>query len=332
MNPVSKICPVTDAEVAYLVREGTVGALAEDIMRSVATPVADEPNATRRAAQHGGARPLRLRKRLLIGVPVAAALAVGGLIATSIGAPGQHLGPVSVGPPKAQAAALEFTRHGGYIDVIVRNPVADPKRYRAEFAKYHLNIGLTLVPASPSIVGTLVAETLSADAGPLTPITALGRCFTGGSGDVCPVGVRVPVSFHGSATLVFGRAARPGEVYETTGEATARGESMYGLHFEGKTVTAVLAMLAGRGITVPSWRVERAAGCYTEARRSVPAKWLVYGAVPFAPAKVLLWAAPALPVPNCTPSPAAPAPSPSAGWPKPWASPAAPSASPTAGA
>jgi hypothetical protein len=331
MNPITKICPVSDAEAAHLVRGSTMGALADDIVSS-ALPFADAPAGTGSVAGHPGRRPRRLRRRLLIGVPVAAGLAVAGLIATSVGAPGQHLGPVSVGPPKAQAAVLKFTTSCGYIRVIVRNPLADPKRYRAEFAKYHLNIGLTLVPASPSIVGTLVAESLSADASQLTPITAQGRCFAAGGG-VCPVGVLVPVHFRGSATLVFGRAARPGEQYESAGSATAPGEAMHGLHFQGKTVATVLAMLARRGITVATWRVQRSADCYTEARHSVPGTWLVYEAVPWAPGQVMLSAAKTLPVPACAPSPGGPTPSMSPGAPTRSMSPGAPTPakSPTAG-
>ncbi|HSR87123.1 MAG TPA: hypothetical protein VLM11_23315 [Streptosporangiaceae bacterium] len=314
MNPITQICPVSDTEAAHLVRSVTMDGLAEDIIRSAATSPADMPPADARSVTGSGTglrgawRP-RLRRRLLIGVPVAAALAVTGLIATSVGAPGQHLGPVSVGPPKAQAAALEFIRHGRYIEVIVRNPVADPKRYRAEFAVYHLNISLTMVPASPSSVGTLVAEGLSAGASDLKPITARGRCFTRAEGDACPVGVEVPVDFRGSATIVFGRAARPGEHYDAAGDPTARGEAMHGLPFQGKTVAAVLAMLARRGVTVAFWRVQLPAACYTEELRSVPGDWLVYQAVPFAPGEVVLWAAKALPVPACTPTPGAPTPS-----------------------
>jgi hypothetical protein len=326
MNPITQISPVSDAEAANLVRGSTMGVLAEDIMDCPAAPYGGAPGADLGTTSRRGAQPRqRLRRRLLIGVPVAAALGVASLIITSIGAPGQHLGPVSVGPQKAQAAALEFTRHGGYIEVIVRNPVADPKRYRAEFARYHLNIGLTLVPASPSIAGTLVAETLSAGTSQLKPITARGRCFTGGGGEICPVGVRVPVAFRGSATLVFGRAARPGEQYESAGEVSAPGEAMHGLRFEGKTVAAVLAMLARRGITVPSWRVERTTGCYTDVRRSVPGNWLVYQAVPWAPGEVLLWAAKTLPVRTCAPTPGTPVPSasPTGGMPIPSASSAA---------
>jgi hypothetical protein len=316
MNPINQISPVTDAEAARLVRPDTLAALADDITSAGAAPLADGPSASQPVVSHGAVRhgsgPSRLRKRLLIGVPVAAALAVAGLIATSLGAPGQHVGPINVGPPKAQAAALSFTRHGRYIDVVVRNPLADPKRYRAEFAKYHLNITLTLVAASPSIVGTLVEESTSAGSGAvITPITAIGRCFTGGGGNVCPVGVKVPVDFRGTASLVFGRAARPGEQYESTGQVNGPGEAMHGLHYQGKTVAAVLAMLARRGYTVPQYRVQRAGQCYMEVRRTVPGTWLVYDAVPWAPAQVLLWAGKTPPVTDCAPVRVSPAPSPS---------------------
>lgn len=300
MNPISQISPVSDAEAARLARASTTTALADEIASSAAPQHSNWPATGAGMRRRGTGRG---RKRLLIGVPVAAALAVAGLIATSLGAPGQHIGPVSVGPAKAEA--LSFTRHGGYIYVIVRNPVADPKRYRAEFARYHLNITLRLVPASPSIVGTVVYG----DGNGIVPITAVGKCFTGGGGNVCPVGVKVPLNFRGSGLLVFGRAARPGEQYESAGQATSPGEAMHGMHFAGKTVASVLAMLARRGVTVPQWRVQRTGQCYTEIRRTVPGDWLVYQAVPWAPGQVLLWAAKSLPLPACTPVPGTPVPS-----------------------
>jgi hypothetical protein len=314
MNPISQISPVTDAEAARLVRSDTMAALGDDIVRSGAPALASGPVPAAGGAGRSGGRPSPARKRLLVGIPVAAALAVGSLIVTSIGAPGQHLGPVPLGPAKALAAVLSFTREGGYIKVIVRNPLADPKRYRAEFAAHHLDISLTLVPASPSVVGTLVEESVSAGSvgAELRAITATGRCVTGGGGNVCPVGVLVPIDFRGSASLVFGRAARPGEQYESTAQADGPGEALHGLHYIGKTVAAVLAMLARRGVTVPQWRVQRAGQCYVDARRTVPGNWLVYNAVPWAPGQVLLWAARALPVPMCSGVRVSPSPSPSA--------------------
>ncbi len=146
---------------------------------------------------------------------------------------------------------LSFTTSGGYITVIVRNPLADPARYRAEFAAHHLNITLKMVPASPSIVGTVVYIEEPASSPDIETITAQGRCYTGGGGSACPVGVRIPVSFRGQAEVVFGRAARPGEQYESTAPATAPGEVMHGLQFAGDTVAQVLAMLRERHVTRP---------------------------------------------------------------------------------
>jgi hypothetical protein len=295
MNSVSQISPVTDEEAARLVRPGTLAALANEIA------LVHPARGVSRRAPGGRVGRATMRKRLLIGVPTAAALAIAALVASSVATPSGRVGPISVGPAKAQAAVLSVAKHGRYLYVIVKNPVADPKKYRADFARYHLHISLQLVPASPSIAGSLVAETESAGSGSqLKAITALGRCFTGGGGNQCPVGVRVPVDYRGTAILVFGRAARPGEQYESAGQATARGEAMHGLNYVGKTVAAVLAMLAARHVTVAQWRVQNLS-CYTGSRRTVPGSWLVYQAVPWAPGQVLLWASRTWPVPACHP-------------------------------
>jgi hypothetical protein len=297
MNPISQISPVTDVETARLVPPGAFAALAEEI---ISTP-SDAGPAQRPVHGHRGHR---TRRSLMIGLPVAACLAVAGLMATSLGSPGQRVGPISVGPPKAEAAVLSVTRHGRYLNVIVRNPNADPKRYRAEFAKYHLNISLRLVPASPSIVGTLVyASYPVAHAGEITPITAVGKCWTGGGGAACPVGVRVSLRFHGAATLVFGRAARPGEHYDSTGLVTARGEAMHGLRFVGRTVAAVTAMLAKRGVVA---RFSFIAGqCQGVLHRTAPGSWYVSGANPWAPGQVVLEVTKTWPAASCTSPPSA---------------------------
>ena len=306
MNRISQIAPVTDEEAADLVGPGTLAALANEI---TGMQPASDAHGRARGSQ---AKRRSMRTRLLIGVPAAAALAIAGLVATSAGTPGQRVGPISLGPPKAQAAVLSITRHGRYLYVIVKNPVADPKKYRAEFARYHLDISLRLVPASPSIVGTVVyAGYPVADAKDIKIITAHDKCFTGGAGNVCPVGIRVSLGFRGAATLVFGRAARPGEPYESTAPATAPGEAMHGLHFVGKTVTEVLAMLAQRGVTVSHWLVPQGSGCGTKTVRTVPGNWYVGGADPWAPGQVVLGASSAWPVPACQPPAGSPVATPS---------------------
>ena len=273
MNQISLISPISDAEAARAVSPDTHADLTQRIMTTAVEEAGQAP-----------ARRAPVRRRLLIGIPVAACLAVAALIATSLAGPGQRVGPLTVGPAKADA--LSFVRHGGYIDVVVRNPLADEKSYRAEFAAHHLDITLSLVPVSPSLVGTLVYWGGSSGAGGITTITAKGRCWTGGGGSECPVGVRIPDGFHGDAQFVFGRAARPGEQYESTGLVTAPGEAMHGLNYQGKTVAAVLAMLRARHVTVAAVRSMNAC---QKVPAHIPGIWRVYQADPWAPGQVLLW-------------------------------------------
>ena len=301
MNPVTRISPVTDAEAARMARPETLADLASQI-------TAMPPAAPGRLAASRGTGRWAGKGRWLIGLPVAAALAIALLVVTSLARPGQRVGPVTVGPPAAQA--LSFSRHGGAIVVRVRDPLADAARYQAEFARHHLHITLKLVPASPSLVGTVVY--LSGD---ITPITAHGRCYTGGGGAACPVGVRVPANFHGSAQVVFGRAARPGEQYESSASAFAPGEVMHGMRITGDTVAQVLAMLRHRGVSVPWFNYLHRS--YAKKLHSVPGRWFVYDAVPWAPRQVMLFVGPA----RTQPSP---------GSPQPVHGQPAPSASPTA--
>jgi hypothetical protein len=305
MNPVTRISPASDAEAGQLARGETLAHLAAQITAMPVAGPSARPGRAGRAPGHASGRG-PARRRLLIALPAAAALAVAGLVATSLGSPGQKIGPVSVGPAKAQAAVLSFTRHGGYLDVIVKNPLADARKYRAEFAKYGLDISLRLVPASPSLVGTLVYAQAPTSGPTITPITAVGRCFTGGAGNVCPVGVKVPLDFKGQAELVFGRAARPGEPYETTAAANAPGEIMHGMTYSGKTVTHVLAMLRARHATAGRYMVTNSS-CENTLRRTAPGNWFVDSADPWSPGQVMLTVSPTWPAQQCVapPSPGA---------------------------
>jgi hypothetical protein len=321
MNQVSLLSTITDAEAARLVSPGTRDSLAEQIMSTPRDAGHSTPEPVDRPAPVGSRRrPARRRWLAVPAVATAAAVAALAAITLASPAPKSALGPGAgegrrTGQPApVQAQVLSFTRHGRYLDVVVTNPLAAPAAYRAEFAAHHLNITLNLVPVSPSLVGTLVYMGVSQGAAGLSTITAQGRCWTGGGGSACPVGVRVPADFRGSATITFGRAARPGEQYESAGSPTAPGEAMHGLTYQGAAVPVVLAMLRARHVSVPQYRYQSAAGGLCGSLpHPIPATWRVYDAVPWAPHQVLLWVGP--------PAGAATPPCKSSGKPSPVASP-----------
>lgn len=318
MNPVSRICPITDPEAERLVRPATFADLSAQI--TATPPVEASPRLDTRQAASPAPGGHRRRPRRLLRAPLAAAvalalLATAALVATRLLSPGHRAtsSPAVSTHPTASARpaqVLSFTTSAGYITVIVRDPLADPSRYRAAFAAHHLDITLSLVPVSPSLVGTVVYTGQSAGSSEITTITAQGKCYTGGGGSACPVGVRIPIGFHGQAQLVFGRAARPGERYESTASPTAPGEVMHGLTFVGDTVAQVLALLGPRHVTVPDFNYDDHG--YNRNVASVPGTWYVYDANPWAPQQVMLMVGPTRTPPVQAPQPGNPVPEPTA--------------------
>jgi hypothetical protein len=242
--------------------------------------------------------------------PVVLGIAGAVLIASLIGRPGQHVGPIDVGPAKAKAA-LTFTRHGHYIDVFITNPYADQKKYDAEFKVHGLNIKLDLLPASPTLVDTVVY--IGTDASTITAIKEVsvkGRCYLGGSGNKCPIGFRVPINFHGHADLGFGRPAKPGEQYETSASAFAPGEALHGLHIIGHRIGAVLALLNTRHVTVAVYHTVKH-GNDEVSLSKVPSNWFVYDAILWSKGKVMLEVGKTRHQPHVRPAPGTPVPTPS---------------------
>ena len=285
----ARLATVTDAQAADLLPDEAAAALADRITET-ASPATASPATGAPAARRS---PLLLR----LGLPLAAAgvACAAGTVGLLVRDGGPQPPPATAssepGPRVELVAALSFTRKGDHIDVRVRDPLADPKRYSAEFAEHGLKVKLSLVPASPSIVGTVVMVDTSdgTKEGDVSTITAKGECETGGAGDQCPVGVRVRTGYQGSAEIVFARAARPGEQYNSTAPATAPGEAMHGMAYKGHRVGEVLAALKKRDVTVPEYR-------YLDGNESkilypgqVSDDWYVHDAVPWAENQVLLF-------------------------------------------
>ncbi len=272
IDAIRRLAPVTDEEAARLVGTDTRADLAERIM---ATEVHE--TAARR------------RRVLPLGVTLAAAAAVvAGIYAVH---PGSRMH--SAGPDHPVNAALTFSTQGKYLVVRVRDPLADPARYRKEFAAHGLNIDLRLVPTSPSVVGTVVF--MDGGAG-IKTINAKGECYTGGG--ACPVGVKIPIRYRGEAGIMFGRSARPGEKYQSTVSAFAPGEELHCVDIRRKTVGAALAILKRHGMSAALFNY-LARPNYTDnvGPGKIPDGWYVTNAEPYAPRQVMLFVQQAKPGP-----------------------------------
>ncbi|POM26568.1 hypothetical protein BTM25_09690 [Actinomadura rubteroloni] len=279
---IGRIAPATDARAADLLSADTAAALADRIV----TSTTEAPDIR---------SPHRTRRRLAIGLPLlTTGLAGATAVTVLLVSPGDGSpAPVPSRPsashaPKVElAAALTFTRNGGHIDVRIRDPYADPERYKEEFAKHGLDVDLKLIPSSPSIVGTVVMIE-----GDITPINKKGACEVPGGGDTCPVGVRVPVDYKGHAAVAFARAARPGEHYNSTAQADARGEVMHGMTFRKRPVAEVLAALAKRHVTVPEYRYMVGNESKVAYPGQIPGTWYVHDAALWAAGQVMLFVGP----------------------------------------
>lgn len=263
---ISRLATTTDEEVAGMVSTRTKSDLAEHIMSTAVEPA-----------------PVRRRRRgVVFGVPLAVA-AVGAaavVVATTGGSPGSSGRP----PLRAEPAALTFSTQGKYLVVRVKDPLADPARYKKEFAAHGMNIHLTLVPASPSVAGSVV-EADGVDG--MQMISGKGKCFSGGGS--CPVGVRIPIGFHGSANITFGRAARPGEQYNSTNSSFAPGEALHCVDIRGRTVDDALTTLRRHKVTAAIFHYEEGNQAYNVGRDKIPGTWYVADAHPWKPGQVMLW-------------------------------------------
>ncbi|GAA2109022.1 hypothetical protein [Actinomadura alba] len=257
---------------------------------------ADGTGAT--AASARPRRALHHRPRFVAGAVGVAAL--GTAVAIAVTAPGGAEGPASptAKAPESKgtmrlAAAVQIDRKSDYYAAMIVDPTADKKRLSEAFAQRGFDIQLSLVPVSPSVVGTIVyqEESEGPDQGKLKVITD-PSCRTA-SRAACPVGLRIPHGFKGRSSVVIGRAAAPGEEYVSTNPADApKG-------IEGKTVTQAEAALARKGLKVGFYNVYwKNPGYGIQAPRSkVNGGWNVSGVEPFSPGTVMLMIDGAGPVP-----------------------------------
>lgn len=292
---IERLAPLTDEEAARLVSPRT-----RNDLRDAITATEHGAAAATAPARPGGRR----RLLLLGGLPMAAVTAAGAVTTLAL------VGPPSGGTPKPSvtyapskavpvAAALSFATEGRYLVVRIKDPLADPGRYAKEFAARGMDIKLSLVPASPSVVGTVVMDDMPDG---VEPISTEKGCYTA-SGGACVYGMRIPRDFHGSGEIAFGRAARPGEPYASTNSAFAEGEALHCARILGLTVDQAVPVVRDHKVTVGEWHYDepRAGGqlygMNTPDRGKIPGNWYVTDADPLAPGQVSVSVAPSPPPP-----------------------------------
>jgi len=223
-----------------------------------AGPAAPATPPARRLRRMAGAR--RRPARTRVAVPAFAALIAGGVAAVTLAvvtstptasrtdsSPVIHASPVSFRYPMRGPDS-------GDIIATVTDPFAAQSSLDAAFRAAGLDITISLVPASPSAVGTVV-EISEPSSGPQIETLTGGPCVTGGGGPGnCPIGLKIPRDFTGSGSIALGRPVKPGEAYVSTNSAFAPGESLHCSGLIGATIAAAMPKLAARGITV-QWQL-----------------------------------------------------------------------------
>ena len=192
---------------------------------------ANRAPAAGRARAAGGARGIRLWPRLALGFGVAAGLAVLTLVAAGV-----------LRQPATAAAGVHFSRSHRFIVARITDPAASAAALRQAFAEHGLDIHLSLVPVSPSLVGTIVY--VGENGGGIQALQG-GTCVTGGGG--CPVGLRIPRDYAGQAYITLGRAAQGHESYASTASVFGPGEPLHCSGLIGRRVSAAREVFAARG-------------------------------------------------------------------------------------
>jgi hypothetical protein len=235
-----------------------------------------------RAPSVGRSRPGR---RLAILSAVAALASVAAIVITN--------SPVH--PQDASAAVVFRGGAGGDVVATVVDPFAAQAQLDAEFAARGFDITVTLVPVSPSLVGTVI---YTSDSGGTGAIQALqgGPCITEGGG--CPIGLRIPANFSDAGYITLGRPAKPGETYQSQTSAFAPGELLHCSGLLGAQVGASESVLRADKLAV-TWRAKltgsgpdgTSAG-YSASSTPPPPDDYIWDALMTAPGTVMIWTEP----------------------------------------
>jgi hypothetical protein len=192
-------------------------------------------------------------------VAAAAALLIAVVVAIS---------QVVVSPGHAEARGVHIVRNGEYIDATIDDPTAPTASMQAAFDEADLSITVSVLPSSPSIVGTIEFMDVPASFEPIYG----GSCISDGAltdtGELirtpCVIGMRVPADFSGYASIQVNGTPPAAQPYETMADAFAPGEVLHCSGIGGMTVAEAVPILQKLDIT-PIWQVYDGGGIVGEA-------------------------------------------------------------------
>ncbi|WP_432570108.1 hypothetical protein [Kineococcus sp. SYSU DK005] len=184
--------PTMSAEREALTRQWLQSEAAAALHRRSARPSSSIRRST---------RPLAWR----LGLGVAVAGAVAGVVVLAPGEPGAPAGPA------VAAAGVTFSADaGGALLAEITDPEASAAAMSAAFAQRGLDIRVSLVPAAPQLVGAVVMTASDPALGSIEAVAPRAGCLTAG-GAPCATAVQVSAGFSGSGEVSIGRAPRAGE-------------------------------------------------------------------------------------------------------------------------
>jgi hypothetical protein len=226
---------------------------------------------------------VRARRRLLPGAALAATAAGLAVLLVVAGLTGS-------GTQRASSAIAFRTSADGDVIATVEEPLAAQGQLEQAFARRGFDIQVSLVPVSPSLVGTLVYASEDDGADSIQPLLR-GPCLAGGAG--CSVGVRILSSFKGRGYITLGRAARADEAYDSTASAFAPGEPLHCSGLLGARVASALPRLE-RDHLRAEWREEVSVGSSSRSRTLPlpPSGNYIWEATLSAPGKLVVFTQP----------------------------------------
>lgn len=143
-------------------------------------------------------------------------------------------GPVNV-------RLVDFAMQADEIVARITDPDAAAGELTAVFQAHGLDIHVEALPVSPSLVGSIVYDDV-----PSIRSLQAGECLGGGTS--CVVGLVIPADFTGEANVTVGRAADPGQPYESSASVFGPGEVLHCSGVLGQPIADALPVLQAKGL------------------------------------------------------------------------------------